>query len=200
MNKLMQRIFTAQDRKEDKLLNQVQDDLELAQMEGQLDTDEFSMKKDNNGNIIVHDKVNNEDTKFTINDNEFTMEDLSNKLIELGTQVTWTDSDGTLHEGILVSINDNYATVNENGVNILVEYNLLTQTGVNTYSASNDIMIANINGYDCIFNLKLGSIEIPEEKFKMKFKLDLPFNKVINMLVDKLDKLRKPVKKSFSMK
>lgn len=74
--KFAQRIFTAQENHEDELLNQVENDIEIAKEDGVLDTDEYTMTSDGD-KVTVFDKINNEITDIEVTDDEYVMSDYS---------------------------------------------------------------------------------------------------------------------------
>lgn len=62
ITKFMQVMFSAVEDKDEELANQVAGDIEAAKENGEVDTDEVNYKHIGDGNVMVHDKVNNEVT------------------------------------------------------------------------------------------------------------------------------------------
>jgi len=60
--KFMERIFSAIENDEKELTNQINHDLDMAMEDGNVDTEEYSMKKMSDNEVEIHDKVNDEDT------------------------------------------------------------------------------------------------------------------------------------------
>lgn len=130
MNKLMDRIFSAMNNGEDLILDQLSNDIQLANEDGGLDTREYSITPNGDGSSTIHDKVNNEDTTASENQNGIELKDApknTNPEIKVGGLVTWKDNNGNQLEGKLVSIaDDGTCTIDSNGKQSLVNKELLT--------------------------------------------------------------------------
>lgn len=62
ITKFMQVMFSANEREDEELAGQVAEDIESAKENGEVDTDEINYKHLGDGNVMIHDKVNNEVT------------------------------------------------------------------------------------------------------------------------------------------
>ena len=62
ITKFMQVMFSADEREDEELAGQVAEDIESAKENGEVDTDEINYKHLGDGNVMIHDKVNNEVT------------------------------------------------------------------------------------------------------------------------------------------
>jgi len=78
MNKLMVRIFTAIENGEDAVLDQISSDIALTKELGPQKTKQYDTSLDKDGNVLIHDKVNNQVTKAVDNGNEILLEDINN--------------------------------------------------------------------------------------------------------------------------
>lgn len=65
ITKFMQVMFSANEREDDELAGQVAEDIEAAKENGEVDTEEVNYKHLGDGNVMIHDKVNNEVTLAT---------------------------------------------------------------------------------------------------------------------------------------
>lgn len=72
----MTRIFSAQDKQEDEILDQIQNDVEIAMEDGELDTEEYSISKFSDDSVVITDKGNGEQTKATISEGEINLEEM----------------------------------------------------------------------------------------------------------------------------
>lgn len=201
--KLMSRIFAAIENKEDEITTQFQDDLELTKAQKELNTEEYSMYAQSDGSIVVHDKINNEDTKITEVDDNYQMEPIvmeNPDAINKGDEVHWLDPDGNLMKGTLEHFDGPYAhIINDLGEEIVVDAALLAKTTDKEFAAATFNMIANIDGHDCQIDTNKGILTIPEEKLSFKFDPKVSFTKVIALISAKLASNIKS-KRSFSRK
>lgn len=200
--KLMSRIFSAIDNKEDDLVTQFQDDLELTRAQKELNTEEYSMYTQPDGSIVVHDKINDEDTKITEIDDNYQMEPVMQNpyAINKGDEVHWLDANGNLMKGTLDHFDGPYAhIINDLGNEVVVDAALLAKTTDKEFAAASFNMIANIDGHDCQIDTNKGILTIPEEKVSFKFDPKVSFTKVIALISAKLASSIKP-KRSFSTK
>lgn len=62
ITKFMQAMFSANEREDEELAGQVAEDIESAKENGEVDTDEVNYKHLGDGNVMIHDKVNDEVT------------------------------------------------------------------------------------------------------------------------------------------
>lgn len=140
--KLMQRVFSAIENEEDKVLYQLNQDIEIAKEDGKLDAEQYSIIVDESG-IDIYDKVNNEITHVEDTDNTYKLspkevesksmtrrkftEAPQKEILPLGSQVTWVNESGETCNGVLQSVSGDDATVSINGVDTLVNYNLLSE-------------------------------------------------------------------------
>lgn len=62
ITKFMQAMFSANEREDEELAGQVAEDIESAKENGEVDTDEVNYKHLGDGNVMIHDKVNDEIT------------------------------------------------------------------------------------------------------------------------------------------
>lgn len=62
ITKFMQVMFSANERDDEELAGQVAEDIESAKENGEVDTEEVNYKHLGDGNVMIHDKVNNEVT------------------------------------------------------------------------------------------------------------------------------------------
>ena len=62
ITKFMQAMFSANEREDEELAGQVAEDIEAAKENGEVDTDEVNYKHIGDGNVMIHDKVNDEVT------------------------------------------------------------------------------------------------------------------------------------------
>ena len=60
ITKFMQVMFSATEKEDQELANQVAEDIEAAKENGNVETDELDFRHIGDGNVMVHDKVNNE--------------------------------------------------------------------------------------------------------------------------------------------
>ena len=74
--RFMTRIFSAQDKQEDEILDQIQNDVEIAMEDGNLDTEEYSISKFSDDSVIITDNGNGEQTKATVSDSEIKLEEM----------------------------------------------------------------------------------------------------------------------------
>ena len=65
ITKFMQAMFSANEREDEELAGQVAEDIESAKENGEVDTDEVNYKHIGDGNVMIHDKVNDEVTLAT---------------------------------------------------------------------------------------------------------------------------------------
>jgi len=86
MNKLMIRIFSAYENQEDAVLDQIFSDIALTQELGPQQTKQYDTSLDDDGNVLIHDKVNDQVTKAIENGNEILLEDMGNFTIKKSTK------------------------------------------------------------------------------------------------------------------
>ena len=65
ITKFMQAMFSANEREDEELAGQVAEDIESAKENGEVDTEEVNYKHLGDGNVMIHDKVNDEVTLAT---------------------------------------------------------------------------------------------------------------------------------------
>jgi hypothetical protein len=75
----MDRLFSAMENKEDRVLDQIGHDIQLAKENNVLETKEYKITKDGK-DVIIHDNIHNQDTKVTSGPDGFEMEDVTGKI------------------------------------------------------------------------------------------------------------------------
>lgn len=81
--KFMTRIFSAMENKESELLDQVDNDINVALEDGSCKADgQYSMDKIDEKTVKIHDDVNDEDTIAEVNDSEVKLSNLMDKKIQ----------------------------------------------------------------------------------------------------------------------
>lgn len=130
MNKLMTRIYSAMNNGEGPILDQLENDIQIAKEDGKLDTEEYNISPMEDGSVVIHDKVNNEDTKAVDTGEGITLSEIPGNTREdlvIGSPVTWVDSSGNSNTGRLIEINGGLSQVELNNKIITVNTDLLNQ-------------------------------------------------------------------------
>lgn len=71
--RFMQRVFSAQENGEAEVLDQIQNDIDIAREDGSCDADEYSIEKLDDDSVRITDKENGEVTEATVTDDDIAM-------------------------------------------------------------------------------------------------------------------------------
>lgn len=215
MNRFITRIYSAIENKEDEVLNQIERDLLIADEDGELDTQEYTMTKSEDGSIDILDKGTGEVSKADITDNEVSVTESD---IPINSIVTWEDEAGNEVSGRILSESDNYLEVRKpNGEKLNIRKDLVKLLGTKEYSTNakfiGDSIIFRIGDYDVEYNIKSKKVKLLDDKLKLEFFINSnkslkDFLAEIKSKLDKLDKkmekrkqfsnLSEPVQKYFT--
>lgn len=132
--KLMQRIFTAINKGEDPILDQLEQDLATAKKDGSLCTEEYDLRSQKDGSITIKDKINNEVTRAIESEDGIKLSPV--RVLIKGNPVSWIDGTGTKQVGTLVETNGDESKVLLNGKLITVKTNILMSAQAPTKSYS----------------------------------------------------------------
>lgn len=114
MNRLMQRIYSAMTNGENPVLDQVQNDIQLAKEFGEIDRSQYNMKSRDDGSILIHDKVHNEDTRAIDSEHGINLTEVPKNNLAVGDSVTWRDGERN-RSGKLISVGDDTSHVDCDG-------------------------------------------------------------------------------------
>jgi hypothetical protein len=170
--KFAQRLFTAQMKREDDLLNQVENDIEIAKEDGIIDTEEYLITASDNGDIMLFDKVNNEITDIS----------------EIGDEYIMTDhfDDSTNEEG-----SDELITSDVSDEDEIANYNLLTTLNKFYSSSNKGLVVLRVGDYDVGINTEKKTARILDEEYSEEFKvnLNLPMKTLLSYLQNQIDSI-----------
>lgn len=117
----MTRVFAAVENQEDAVLNQIENDVDIALEDGFCDTAQYSIEKLDDRTVKITDKVNNEVTKAEVKDGSCTLSELADTSVNnvptelpelnLGDVVVWIDDSDNQREGSLVELNGDLVTI-----------------------------------------------------------------------------------------
>lgn len=136
MNKLMTRIYSAMNAGEDLLLDQLQDDLHTAKVDGSIDTPEYKITAMGDDTLVIKDKINNELTRAIPQEDGIKLQEViktqdptPTQTLTLNGPVTWVDGTGASNTGKLLEINGDISTVLVNDRKVTVQTKLLNKMG-----------------------------------------------------------------------
>jgi hypothetical protein len=116
MSKLLTRIYSAIENQEDELLDQIENDIDIALEDGQMEADDYRIEKIDDSNVKIHDKVNDEDTFAIVSDSNIDLTDVQPLIepeIPVGATVSWIDDNGTVHKGELLETGEHTVSVQD---------------------------------------------------------------------------------------
>lgn len=201
ITKFAQRLFSAQDEQEDVVLNQIENDINIAKEDGIVNTEEYLITADKGGNLSVFDKVNEEITLIKEEGDEFVLSDMSEVQDEvpLNSEVSFDDGSGVVKVGTLLKVDGEDATVLVDDTELVVDYAILSP-GDKLFSASvsKDIVVLRVGEYDVKINSKKKTAKLLDEDFDEEFKVDInqPMIALIKDLKGQIDRITKS--KNFS--
>lgn len=212
MNHLTNRIYSALAEGEDEVLNQLEDDIMLASSCGEVNTLQYRIFTSSVGDLIINDKIHNEDTIVSKGDDDvIKLEDLPNdkpqSKIVVGREVSWTDASGNHYKGKVLRANDengDVTTVESNGKKISVKKDLIKPIDKkkdmnSTFSKSRARKyLINKNGIPEAFGWEssLGRIAKSHPDWKLVSEYDL--NAYKNSLTKKFSMMSDDTQRSFT--
>lgn len=200
--KLMQRIFSAYKNQEDAVLNQVQNDIEIAKEDGRLETEQYSIIADDEG-IDIYDKINNEVTHIDEKDDVYHMSVPTHvPELPLGTPVIWMDDSGIMQEGTLEAINGDIATVSINGAPNAVKYDLLKPVDESSKDFADvfkDKFIFRLGDYDLEYDIKKKVVKVLDDNVKAEWQVNpsKSFDDFLKSTAEKLKTLKDEHSKNY---
>lgn len=153
-NKFMTRIFSAMENQEDAVLNQIQNDLEIAKEDGSLESDQYNITYKGDDTYEVEDKVNNETTIVKDDDNDMIMVDSEDLVTEPNPEV-------------------------ELGGIFCDKFKNFSVSSIRQFS--NDL-IGRIGKYDVKLDLENNKFEVLDEDIEIPFNPKDTINKVVEQL------------------
>lgn len=201
--KLMQRIFCAYKNQEDLVLNQIQNDIEIAKEDGRLETEQYSIIADDEG-IDIYDKVNDEITHIDEKDDVYQMSVPTHvPELPLGTSVMWMDDSGIMQEGTLEAINGDIATVSINGAPNSIKYDLLKPVDESSKEFADifkDKFIFRLGDYDLEYDIKKRMVRVLDDNVKAEWQVNpsKSFDDFLKSTAEKLKTLKDDKEKKFS--
>lgn len=135
MNILMQRIFTAVNNGEDLILDQIQNDIQLANEMGSIDRKQYSIIKEDNNIYSIYDKVHGEVTKAIDSDHGINLTDVPKSNLAIGDSVTWRDGERN-KTGRLISVGDDTSQVDCDGKILSINTRSLSKMEVSNQNYS----------------------------------------------------------------
>lgn len=201
ITKFAQRLFSAQDEQEDVVLNQIENDINIAKEDGIVNTEEYLITADKDGNISVFDKVNEEITLIKEEGDEFVLSGISEVQdnIPLNSEVSFDDGSGVVKVGTLLKVDGEDATVLVDGTELVVDYAILNPGDkLFSASASKDIVVLRVGEYDVEINNRRKTAKLLDEDFDEEFKVNInqPMVSLIKDLKGQIDRITKS--KNFS--
>lgn len=210
--KFMQRIFSAVENKESEVLDQIQKDIEIALEDGSINTEEYDISVSDD-KVLLLDKVNNETTEILGNAPEYylkeyveeqndsipqpeSINDTDNSL-KINTSVKWVNELGEDQVGILTEINGDLATVNQDGVSIIVpvgiissvdEYKQQPESKVFAKFTDDGKLIMRVGNYDIQLDIDEEIGLVLDENITFTFDSKAPISKAMKDIKNQMKK------------
>jgi hypothetical protein len=99
----MQRVFSAIEAEESEILNQIENDVDIALEDNKIQDEEYDMDKLSDSTVIVRDKVNDEITEINQTDNENVMSEITP--IDYDIEIVY-DKDGEKVNGKMLGVGE----------------------------------------------------------------------------------------------
>jgi len=211
MTKIMNRVFSAVENKEDTILNQLENDIELAQEDGLMDSQQYSIKKLSDNKFELTDKVNNEVTNIESDDNKLALSEPVSETeiqdIPLNSQVAWIDESDNIHQGTLKELNGNLVTIkpmSEDEPEVTLNKDQVRLLDSKTYAAKfkDHKMVIRLGEYDIEFDINTDIARVLDEKIdcSWKFNKNDKMSMIIKQAQKEIEGCNKPESKKFSVK
>jgi len=99
---------------ENPILDQVQNDIQLAKESGEVNRKQYSMTSQDDGSILIHDKIHNEDTRAIDSPHGINLTEVPKNNLAIGDSVTWRDGEQN-KAGRLISVGNDTSQVDCDG-------------------------------------------------------------------------------------